>query len=117
MFIEPYHAPYVFKHRYWTGLLLLVRVIVHIISVANVSGDRGITLLAIGIIAIFLLFLVTSRPYKKWPVELLEAACYANIAGLCLATLYTSKIGKNHNAADYISGTIYQEVQNARRMS
>ena len=25
-FIEPYHAPYEFKHRYWTGLLLFVRV-------------------------------------------------------------------------------------------
>ena len=23
-FLEPYHAPYTFKHRYWTGLLLLV---------------------------------------------------------------------------------------------
>ena len=91
--------------------------IVHIISAANVSGDRGITLLAIGIIAIFLLFLVTCRPYKKWPVELLEAACYANIAGLCLATLYISKIGKNHDTAGYISGTIYQKVQNARRLS
>ena len=36
----------------------------------------------------------------------LETACYANIAGLCLATLYTSKMGKNRNAAGYISGTI-----------
>ena len=78
MFIEPYHAPYAFKHRYWTGLLLFVRIIVHVISAANVSGDRGITLLAIGIIAIILLFLVTCQPYKKWPVELLETACYAN---------------------------------------
>ena len=26
-FIEPYHAPYTFKHHYWTGLLLLSRVI------------------------------------------------------------------------------------------
>ena len=24
MFVEPYHAPYAFKHRYWTGLLLLL---------------------------------------------------------------------------------------------
>ena len=59
MFVEPYHAPYAFKHRYWTGLLLLVRVTVYVISAANVSGDRGITLLAIGIVANILLFLVT----------------------------------------------------------
>ena len=58
MFVEPYHAPYAFKHRYWTGLLLFVRVIAHVISAtdhADVSGDRGVTLLAIGIITIILL--------------------------------------------------------------
>ena len=106
MFVEPYHAPYAFKHRYWTGLLLLVRVIVHVISAANVWGDRGITLLAIGVVAIILLFLVSCRPYKSWPVEVLAIASYANIAGLCLATFYTSKVGKSQDVVGYISGTI-----------
>ena len=106
MFIEPYHAPYAFKHRYWTGLLLLVRVAIYIVSAADVSGDRGITLLAIGIIAIILLILVSCRPYKSWPVEVLEIGCYANIAGLCLATLYVSKVRKSQEAVGYISGTI-----------
>ena len=108
MFVEPYHAPYAFKHRYWTGLLLLVRVTIYIISAADVSGGRGITLLAIGIIVIVLLLLVSCRPYKSWPVEVLEIACYANIAGLCVATLYTSRVGKSQlqDAVGYISGTI-----------
>ena len=83
-----------------------MRIIVHVISAANVSGDREITLLAIGTIAIILLILVSCRPYKSWPVELLEIICYANIAGLCLATLYTSKVGKSQDVAGYISGTI-----------
>ena len=106
MFVEPYHAPYAFKHRYWTGLLLLVRVIVYVISAANVSGDCGITLLAIGIIVIILLVLVSFRPYKNWPVEFLEIVCFANIAGLCLAKLYTSKVGKSQVMVGYISGII-----------
>ena len=42
MFLEPYHAPYTFQHRYWTGLLLLVRVVLYIISAVNVSGDPGL---------------------------------------------------------------------------
>ena len=109
MFVEPYHAPYAFKHRYWTGLLLLVRVIAYVISAtdhAHVSSDRGITLLAIGIIAIILLVFFSCRPYKSWPVEVLEIICYANIAGLCLATFYTSRVGKNQEVVGYISGTI-----------
>ena len=106
IFVEPYHAPYTFKHRYWTGLLLLIRVIVHSISASNVSGDRGITLLAIGIIAIILLFFISCRPYKSWAVEVLEIASYANLAGLSLATFYTSQIGKGQEVVSYISGTI-----------
>ena len=110
MFVEPYHAPYAFKHRYWTGLLLLARVIIYGISAADVSGDRGITLLAIGIIANILLILVSCRPYKSWPVEVLEIISYANIAGLCLATFYTSKltsnVGNGQDIVGYISGTI-----------
>ena len=106
IFVEPYHAPYAFKHRYWTGLLLLVRVFVLIISAANVSGDRGITILAIGLTVIILLVLVSCRPYKSWPVEFLEIICYANIIGLCLATLYVAKVGNSQGVVGYISGTI-----------
>ena len=45
MFLEPYHAPYTFKHRYWTGLLLLIRAALYIVSAANVSSDPGVNLL------------------------------------------------------------------------
>ena len=65
MFVEPNHAPYAFKHRYWAGLLLLVRAIVYTISTADVSiSDRTLTLLAIGIIVFLLTILLCSfRPY------------------------------------------------------
>ena len=57
MFLEPYHAPYTFKHRYWTGLLLLIRAMLYIISAAKVSSDPAVNLLAIGIAMIGLLLL------------------------------------------------------------
>ena len=44
LFLETYHAPYVPQHRYWTGLLLLVRVSVYLISASNPSGDPRVTL-------------------------------------------------------------------------
>ena len=106
MFVEPYYAPYAFKYRYWTGLLLLVRVTIYVISAADVSGDSGITLLATGIAANLFLILVSCQPYNSWPVEVLEIVCYANVVGLCLATFFTSKVGKSQDAVGYISGTI-----------
>ena len=34
-FLEPYHAPYATKYRYWTGLLLFARILLYLISVLN----------------------------------------------------------------------------------
>ena len=48
-FLEPYHAPYTFKHRYWTGLLLLVRVILFTLLANNTSQDPYVSLVATSI--------------------------------------------------------------------
>jgi predicted outer membrane repeat protein len=108
MFVEPNHAPYVFKHRYWAGLLLLVRVIVYVISTADVSSDRAITLLAIGIVVYLLtILLCIFRPYKNRLVLALEVICYANILLFCFATFYISnRAGKSQDTIAYISGTV-----------
>lgn len=63
LFIEPYHAPYTFKHRYWTGLLLLVRVVLYIASALNVSGAPGVNLLVTGVV-VFSLFLLKETLYN-----------------------------------------------------
>ena len=93
MFIEPYHAPYTPKHRYWTGLLLLVRVLLYIASAVNVSDDPRIDLLIVGIVLICILLVkeiisVSGRVYKKWPIEILEVSCYVNLILLCFTTLF-----------------------------
>ena len=46
-FVEPYHAPYVPNHRYWTGLLLFTRIALYLTFALNVSGDPGVNLFAI----------------------------------------------------------------------
>ena len=109
MFVEPNHAPYAFKHRYWAGLSLLVRAIVYTISSADVSiSDRTVTLLAIGIIVFLLTILLCSfRPYKSKLVQALELICYVNIVCLCFATFFVSnRTGKSQDAIAYISGTV-----------
>ena len=84
-----------------------MRVIVQVISAAEVSSDRAITLLAIGIIVFILAMLVCSyRPYQSWPVHVPEVTCYANIICFCLATFYVSKVGASQDTIAYILGTI-----------
>ena len=46
-FMDAYHAPYVTKNHYWTGLLLLARVVLYLTAAINVSGEPRFNLLAI----------------------------------------------------------------------
>ena len=106
LFIEPYHAPYKPKHRYWTGLLLLVRIVVYIISAGTLSMDHTISVIAIGIATSILLLLSTNRPYNKRPIEVIEVISFTNISCLCLATVFLSKGGKGQDIVACISGSI-----------
>ena len=81
-FIETYHIPYVPKHRYWTGLLLLARAVLYLVAAVNVSNDPTVALTAI-IVVICCIFalkaFIGSRVYRKWPVDILETFFYLNI--------------------------------------
>ena len=68
-FMETYHAPYTPRHRYWTGLLLIVRAILFFVSAINFSGNPRVTLLSTIIIVSLLFFykaLFNVRMYKIW---------------------------------------------------
>ena len=91
-FICAYHIPHTAKHRYWTGLLLLVRVIIYLISAFSVSVDPRIALL-LTVIIICCLYLYKTvfliRVYKNWLLNAVESIVYFNIGMLALITWYT----------------------------
>ena len=94
LFIQVYHAPYTPKHRYWTGLLLVVRIILYIVFAANVKSDPKINLIAVGVVVVSILIVrdfVKGRGqlYQKQPIELLEIACHFNLVILCIVTFFT----------------------------
>lgn len=94
-FIEPYHAPYTFEQRYWTGLLLFSRVILYLISAVNIIGDPRVSLASTNIL-IGLLILVKGvlkkKIYKNWSIDLMEMIIYFNIISLAVLTLLTESI-------------------------
>ena len=107
LFLEPYHAPYTFKHRYWTGLLLIIRIILNIISAANVSNNPRVNYLATAIVMTGVLFLKGysqgSRIYKNWYLDFLEMSCYVNLILLCLVELFDSGNNEHGNVTAYVS--------------
>ena len=103
-FIETYHKPYTSKHRYWTGLLLIVRVVLYLVAATNVSNDPAIALTAISftVCCIFALKqFFGSRLYRKWPVDVLETFFYLNILSFVIFTWYS--LDKPRKAAAYTS--------------
>ena len=108
-FIEPYQAPYTAKHRYWTGLLLLARVLLHVVSALNVNGDPQVTLLAITVTVSILLLIkgiIATKIYTKWPVDVLETIMYFNIITFAALSSYYHDTGTNQAAITSISVTI-----------
>ena len=108
-FLDAYHAPYTDKHRYWTGLMLLVRCALFLLFAFNALGDPSVNLLAIcsasGIILIAYA-LLGNRIYKTWYLNTLELSFIANLGILSVATLYIRSSGGNQNAVTFTSTSI-----------
>ena len=105
-FLDAYHAPYTNKHRYWTGLMLLLRFVLLLISAVNALGDPSVNLLATASTTTAILTLTTmlsSRIYKSWSLSLLETSFTLNLTILAVATLYIQPSGGNQNSATFIS--------------
>ena len=92
-FVSVHHVPYNSKYRYWTGLLLFVRVVSYITaSIAASSTDKPqIALVVTSILVGGLLFLngITGfRAYKRSIIDVIETALYFNLLAYVIFSLY-----------------------------
>ena len=101
--LDAYHAPYTNKHRYWTGLMLLIRFVLFLISAVNALGDPSVNLLATITTTIALPTILGTRIYKTWCLSLLETSFILNLAILSAASLYIRVTGGNQNAVTFTS--------------
>ena len=102
---DAYTGPYKDKHRYWTGLLLLVRAMLFLVFSVNVFGDPAINMLAIAA-TMFLLFIyvaVSKHVYKAKHLNMLEYSFLLNLGITSTASLYTTRTTKNQTAVIYTS--------------
>ena len=85
--LDAYTGPFKIKHRYWTGLLLLVRVCLFLIFSLNSLGDPTINLLAVVAVSFYLLTHISliGGVYKMWSLNLLENAFILNLGILSAA--------------------------------
>ena len=104
--MEVYFIPYKPNHRYWTGLLLLVRVGVYLVSAFNPSGDPRVTLTATNVIITSLVIYIATfgvTVYKNHFITATEILVYFNIIALSTFTWYTLDADTNQTAITNIS--------------
>ena len=107
-FTDAYHAPYKAKHRYWPGLLLVLRFVLLLVFALNPQQDLNINLLAIlvgaGILQLWTW--VSGGVYKNWCLDALEGSFTLNLTILGAATYYVNHSGGNQLAVGYTSVSI-----------
>ena len=87
---DAYTGPYKENHRYWTGLFLLVRVLLFLVFSLNVTNDPSVNFISI-IITIFALALYLSLiggVYKSKLRNIIEVAFLMNLGSLSVTSLY-----------------------------
>lgn len=90
-FMEAYSAPYTDKHRYWTGVLLIVRVCLILISITTEGEGPTIPLSSIiFLLGVLFVFKMTyaKNLYKNWPVDVLETIMIFNLYVYAVYTWY-----------------------------
>ena len=88
--LDAYQGPYKDKFRFWTGFLLVVRVVLFITFASNVLGDPRVNLLAISI-SLLLLYTIlwnTGQVYKSRLTHVLECMYILNLGVYTAATTF-----------------------------
>ena len=91
-FMDAYLAPHTPEHRYWTGLLLVARIVLYLVSALNLSNNPRINLLAI-CLTVSCLFVLKAvllvKVYRKWLIELVEFSFYFNLLVFTFSSFYS----------------------------
>jgi hypothetical protein len=107
-FISVHHAPYNSKYRYWTGLQLLVRVILNATALRTSSEDPQASLLATIILVGSLLSLKTAgvTVHKSLLVDVVDTALNFNLLALSAFSFYHLKTDYKKQTAVLHTSTI-----------
>ena len=109
VFIATYHVPHNSKYRYWTGLLLLVRVVLYIAASATVSANpQTIPLITNTLVGGLFLFskLFTLRVYKSTIVDVVDTVLCFNLLALSSFSQFDFKANITKQTAVAYTSTI-----------
>ena len=108
-FITTYHVPHNSKYRYWTGLLLLARVVFYVTASITESGHPQTLPLLSALLSGGLILskgLSGHRVYKNSLSDVLDTLLNFNLLALALFTLYDFKLNATKQTVVAYTSTI-----------
>ena len=104
IFLDSYYAPYNIKHRYWPGLLLLLRCIMFLIFASNTNGD-SVNLMVIVSTALVITMhtRIAGNIHLNYYLDILESSFHLNLGVLAVATYHVQLAGGNQNVVTMVS--------------
>ena len=106
LFMDAYHAPYQPKYRFWTGLLLFVRIIINFQLEIDISKNHPYSLLNIGCLLTLLLLVKASlcdKLYKWKLLDFIESISYVNLLIFTLTNFYLLGNPTRQRVSAYVS--------------
>ena len=106
--MDSYHAPYKAKHRYWPGLLLVLRFALLLVFALNLQQNTSINMLAIlvGSGILHLWAWISGGVYRNWCLDAIEGSFVLNLIILAAATYHVQLSGGDQLAVGYTSVSI-----------
>ena len=96
-FIDAYHGPFVFKHRYWIGVLLLARIIHHILS-SVLDESTHLLIVSSVVCALLILKQLVTKVYKNWLISFVETSYLINLLLFSVSTYYVNTTNRDQVA-------------------
>ena len=91
-FLDAYQGPYNDKFRFWTGLLLLARLVLFVVYAANFKSDCSMNFFwTISVTALLIAVLLKKAVYKHQIANWIELLSLVNIVILCSVNWLTNK--------------------------
>ena len=88
--LDAYQGPYKDRFRYWTGMMLVVRIVLFIVFASNTLGDPRVNLLAITVVlfTIIVCFWNSGQVYKSFLKHIIELFYLLNLGIFTAATQF-----------------------------
>ena len=89
-FFDAYGGPYKDKCRFWTGFLLLIRVILSLVVLLDTDATASLDVLTSILIVIIFIYLLLKGMYRHYPLDYLEMYFILNLMFIAYMNAQTS---------------------------